>query len=422
VNLIAVGMNHHSAPVELRERYAVAAAHWAELNQRIVGSPTLHEALVISTCNRTELVAAAEVPDKGLEELESLLRLELGDGSALASHVYRYVGREVVHHVFRVAAGLDSMVLGEPQILGQVKAGYLAAARAGSLGPLLSRLFHRAFRAAKRVRSETGLGSSSTSLARVGVQLAREIFESFQDKRVLLIGAGEMAESALHGFYEAGVRDVCVLNRTLETAVRLAARYGARSAGLGALGEELAAADVALTSVAVDRPLLTPELVQTACADRQGRPLLLVDLGLPRNVAPAVNNAEGVYLYDVDDLSEAALRGAEERRSAVPAAEAILALELEGFERWYAAREVVPTIRKLVERVRELARQEAARTAAQLGADEPTRAALERMADAIAAKLSHRPIAQLRAEASEGQPPFLAEAVREIFGLEEDEG
>jgi glutamyl-tRNA reductase len=342
------------------------------------------------------VIAVAESADKGLEALEEFLRFDVGDGSAQPTHLYRYEGRDVVRHVFRVSSGLDSMVLGEPQIFGQVKAGYSAAAQAGSLGSLLNRLFHRAFRAAKRVRAETGLGSASTSLARVGVQLAREIFE-------------------------AGVLELAVLNRSLEAAERLAARYAARPGALAGLEAELRAADVALCSVSVDRPLLTHALVERVMAERQGRPLLLIDLGIPRNIAPAVNSVEDAYLYDVDDLSEVAQRGIEKRRAAVHPAEAILGLEIERFERWYAAREVVPTIQQLVGSLRATARQEAARTLAKLPVNADLAEALERMADAIVAKILHRPIAALRAEAGEGHPPFLAEAVREIFGLEEEE-
>jgi glutamyl-tRNA reductase len=421
VILVLVGLNHRTAPVSVRERYAVAEPRWAELNRRLLESAHVHEAALMSTCNRTELIAAVEAEKIG-EQLEEFLRFEVGDGSAEASHVYRHEERDAVRHVFRVAAGLDSMVLGEPQILGQVKAGYAAAAAAGSLGPLLNRLFHRAFRAAKRVRAETGLGAASVSLARVGVQLAREIFEGFSDKRVLLIGAGEMAESAMHGFCEAGVRELAVLNRTLESAERLAARFGARPARLESLEDELRDADVALSSVGADRPILTHALVERSMAQRQGRPLLLIDLGMPRNIAAAVNSIEDAYLYDLDDLGEVAERGLEKRRAAVHPAEAILAVELERFERWCATRGAAPIIRQLVVLLRQAGRQEVARTLAKLPTGSPEVAdALERMADAIVAKILHRPIAQLRSEAGKGHPPFLADAVREIFGLEEEQ-
>jgi glutamyl-tRNA reductase len=420
--LVLVGLNHRTAPVSVRERYSVSEQRWGELDRLAVQSPHVREAMLVSTCNRTELIAATVALDKGGEAVEEFLRFTVGDGSADRSQFYRHCDRDAVRHVFRVAAGLDSMVLGEPQILGQVKAGYAAAASAGSLGPLLNRLFHRAFRAAKRVRAETGLGASSVSLARVGVQLAREIFESFRGKRVLLIGAGEMAESAMHGFHEAGVQELVVLNRSLEAAERLASRYGARPGLLDALEQELCAADIALSSVAVDRPILTQQLVQQGMAQRQGRPLLLIDLGIPRNIAPAVNGLDDAYLYDLDDLGAVAERGLETRRAAVHPAEAILAVELERFEHWYATREAAPLIRRLVEGMRRTAREEAARTFAKLPTGSPDVAeALERMADAIVAKVLHRPIAQLRAEAGEGQPPFLAEAVREVFGLEEEE-
>jgi glutamyl-tRNA reductase len=325
-----------------------------------------------------------------------------------------------VLHLFRVAASLDSMVLGEAQILGQLKAAWRAAVEARSCGPVLHRLFQRAFHTAKRVRATTGLGAASVSLARVGVGLAREIFETFDGKSVLLVGAGEMAESALHGLREAGVRDVVVANRSAEPARRLAERTGGRAAALADLADLLERADVALTSLALDRPVLGRAVVADVMARRQGRPLLLVDLGVPRNVDPAVGALADVYLYDLDDLDRVAESGRTSRASALPSANALVEDECARFERWRAGLDAVPALRALREHAQAIARAEALR-AAFPGASPEQRAALERMADAIVARLLHVPLLRLRSEAEEGEGAYLADAARALFGLETEE-
>jgi len=220
VKLFLVGLSYRTAPVAVRERYAVAPVHLVERDAKLVSEARLDEAALLSTCNRTELIAAARSDERALDYLHRFMREELGDGSAAPAQIYELRGGDVVEHVFRVAGGLDSMVLGEAQILGQLKDAYRAAVAARSCGPVLSRLFQHAFRAAKRMRSNTGLGASQVSVARVGVSLAREIFEDFADKQVLLLGAGEMAESALHGLREAGARRISAAAHTRWTRCR----------------------------------------------------------------------------------------------------------------------------------------------------------------------------------------------------------
>ncbi len=422
MNLFLVGMSYRTAPVSVRERYAVAPAQLGERDAKLVRSAGLDEGAVISTCNRTEILGVARTGDAALERIHHFLREELGDGSASASQVYELRDVAVVRHLFRVAGGLDSMVLGEAQILGQMKDAYRAAVEARSAGPVLHRLFQHAFRTAKRVHSETGLGAASVSVARVGVQLAREIFESFEGKQVLLIGAGEMAESALRGLREAGATRLSVVNRTLATAVELAGRHGGNAHPLEALGEELARADVAITSVQVDRPLVTRPDLERALAHRRGHPLLLIDLGIPRNVDAAVQSLENVYVYDLDDLEATAERGRASRAAAADAAGAIARAEAERFLTWLAVLPHTPTIRELHARLEALALGEVRQTVSRLGAAsggvEPE---LERLAQAIVAKILHRPLEQIRREASSGAAPYHAEALRELFGLEEED-
>jgi glutamyl-tRNA reductase len=416
VSVVLVGISHHTAPVEVRERHTLRDEDYAEHSEQLLSGQALEEVVILSTCNRTELVAIAPEPEAGVAHLRAFLRDGIGDGSLRPEHCYERRGSDAVEHVIRVAGSLDSMVLGEAQILGQVKQAYRAAVDARSIGPILQRLFQRAFRAAKRMRSQTGLGSSSISVARVGVQLASEVFESFEDKRILLIGAGEMAESALHGLRDAGASSGGVVNRSLDRAQSLASQIGGVAAPLERLSDELATADIALASIQVVEPIVSAADLKRIGPSRHGRPLLIIDLGLPRNVAADVNRVANVYLYDLDDLEGVAERGMEARRASVAPAEAIVAAEVEQFERWRARLGVTPTIKDLVERVESLARAEAQRRAS--GGSGELEAALERATASIVAKLLHRPLERLRAEAEEGGGAYYAEAVRDLFGLD----
>ena len=365
MTLLLVGLSHKTAPVALRERYAVSTRELSTLAEKLNQSELFAEAALLATCNRTE---------------------EIGDGSASADRVYVLRDGEVVSHLFEVAASVDSMVVGEAQILGQVKDAYRAAVTARSCGPVLNRLFQQSFRAAKRIRSETGLATSPISVARIGVQLAREIFEPFEGKRVLLLGAGDMAESALLGLRDAGARDIVVL-----------------------------------TSLDVEDHIVGVEPLRGSMHRRQGRPLLVIDLGVPRNVAPDAQQLENLYLYDIDDLEDVAERGRASRGEAVGPALAIVAEERERFERWQAALPLVPTIRELREWAEGLARGEAQRTASRLASGSGNVAeALDRLAEAIVAKILHQPLQRLRAEAEDGSG-YYAEAVRHLFGLKGDD-
>jgi glutamyl-tRNA reductase len=420
VNVLVAGMSYRSAPVAVRERYAVTAAQLVDRDAKLVRSANLDEGVILSTCNRTEIVGVARAADAGLERMHRFLHAEIGDGTAQATHVYELRDGEAVRHLFRVAGGLDSMVLGEAQILGQLKTAYRCAVEARSAGPVLNRLFQLAFRTAKRIHHETGLGAASVSVARVGVQLAREIFESFAGKQVLLIGAGEMAESALHGLREAGASHPVVVNRTLAAAVELAGRHGGVARPIEALGDELARADVAICSVAVDRPLIGRPALERALAHRRGHPLLLIDLGIPRNVDVAVQALENVYVYDLDDLEATAERGRALRAAAADAAGAIAREEADRFLQWLAVLPHTATIRELRERLETIALEELRRAVLRSDGQAPE-PDLERAARAIVAKLLHQPLEHLRREAASGFAQYYAGALRELFGLEEED-
>lgn len=407
MNLLLVGLSHRTAPVDVRERFAGA---------RAPRDPLFVEAGTISTCNRIEHVVVSREPDRAA----ALLRESFGP--EVDALLYEQRGVDAVRHVFRVAASLDSMVVGEAQILGQLKDAYRDAFATGRCGPILHQLFQRAFRTAKRVRSETGLGSGQVSVARVGVQLAGEVFESFDDKRVLLVGAGDMAESALIGLRDAGARDLRILNRTRETAERLGARLGARAGGLDELDDALAACDVVITSLSVERPMIDAGSLDAILDRRYGRALLMIDLGIPRNIDPSVNDLDDVYLYDLDGLDAVAQRAQARRRAAIAPAEAIVETECERFERWHSGLVAVPRIKALIERAEAMVEAEVRRARAAIPeGDEESLRAIERLAESLLARLLHEPLTRLRAEAEEGNAPYYADAVAEIFGLEDDE-
>jgi glutamyl-tRNA reductase len=414
VKLLLVGLNHRTAPVAVRERYAVASPRLAGLLEKLVRLPSIAEAAIVSTCNRTEILAVAPDAEAAREALRRFLHGEIGDGGAAPDQTYELEEREVAQHLFRVAASLDSMVVGEVQILGQLKDAYRSALAARGLGPLLNRMFQHGFRAAKRVRSETGLGTSSVSVARIGVQLARRVFEDLSGKHVLLLGAGATAEAALQGLRDAGAREFSLVNRTLETARQLAERFGGHAHALDELGAELARADVVIASVQVDRPLLSRELLARANAHRHGTPVLVIDLGVPRNIEASANELPDVYVFDLDDIEAEAERGRAQRAGSMPAALAIVASEVEAYERWRAGLPLVPTIRRLRERVQAQVREELARG----GASGPD---AERLAEAIMGRILHEPLERLHREAEEGSGAYFAEAVQALFALEEED-
>jgi glutamyl-tRNA reductase len=381
--------------------------------------------VLLSTCNRVEIVATARHLDAGRHRIRAFFHRELGRSAALPEHrteaavLYEHADSDAVRHLFRVAASIDSLVVGEPQILGQVKDAYRAATEGGVCGPLLNRLFTSAFGAAKRVRSETGIASRPVSMARVAVDLARQIFESLDDKHALLVGAGEMIEAALEALRGAGLASAAVANRTPERAAELAARFGATAHGLDELPALVSGADVVLTSIGADRPLLDRSLFEEALRVRRRRPIFAIDLGVPRNVDPAVNQLDDVYLYDVDDLAGVAEANAEERRRETVRAEAIVQEEVERFDGWLGALRAVPTIRRLRARAESIRHAEIEKVAAKLDLDDAGRQGVEALTRAIVNKILHAPVSKLREQAERDEGLAYLEAAKVLFALDD---
>jgi glutamyl-tRNA reductase len=422
MKLLLLGMNHRTAPLDVRERLAVRDP--VPLLQKLVSDHDIDEAVLLSTCNRIEVVALTRSPDAARVRLRSFFRRELGGEEAGLSQraldelLYEYRDGEAMRHVLRVASALDSMVVGEPQILGQAKDAYRAAVECGASGPILDRLYQRAFATAKRVRTDTRIAEGSVSVARVAVALARQIFEEVAGKRALLIGAGEMAELALSALREAGLVSLAVANRTAERAAQLAVAFGATAHGLDELPRLLADSDVVLTSIGAERPLLGVELMQAALRARHGRPIFVIDLGVPRNADPAIDRLDDVYRYDVDDLAAVASDHSEERRREQARAEAIVAEEQQRFEGWFAALRAVPTIRDLRARVEAIRAAELTRALPRLELGEAQREGVEAFSHALVNKILHMPLSRLRREAEREEGMVYLEAARLLFGLD----
>ncbi len=425
--ILLLGMNDRTASIEVRERFAVSDP--AAALHELAKSDEIEEAMLLSTCNRVEIVVTTHQPAAASRRLLHFLQHDLGSGAlppgmSLEDCTYRYQDGEAVAHVFRVASSIDSMVVGEPQILGQVKDAYGLASEAGFCGPLLARLFQRAFATAKRVKNETRIGERPVSVPRVAVRLASKIFEELSDKTALLIGAGDMIELALESLQREGLAAVRIANRTRNNAAALARRFDASAHGFEELDDLLVEADVVLSCIGGDVPLLGSDQVARALGARQARPVFFIDIGVPRNVDPEVNRLENAYLYDLDDLRDIAATNAEERRREGDRAEEIVLEEQLGFDGWLTALQAVPTIRDLQSRGEEIRVGAVERAASRLGLDdmpEEQREALDALTRSIVNKLLHGPMARLRGETGHEEGVAMLKATRALFGLDDRE-
>ena len=410
MSLYALGMNHQTAPLAMRERVVFHVERLREALTEIKGS-FAREAAILSTCNRTELYVAGEQPAKLVQWLARYHRLEPNE---LSPYLYTLPSEQAVRHAFRVASGLDSMVLGEPQILGQMKDAARAAESAGTLGSVLHKLFQRSFAVAKEVRSTTRVGAQSVSMAAAAVKLAARIFPSLKDQSVLLIGAGEMIELCATHFAAQGPARITVANRTLERAERLAHRFGGRAIELRSLAEQLHEYDIVVSCTASSLPILGKGLLERALRSRRRRPIFMVDLAVPRDIEQEVAQLDDVFLYTVDDLADIVSKNLDTRRSAVEQAEAIIDTQVGQFMHWMQVRESVPLIRMLREQAEEARRHEVERALKLLARGEDPAKVLETLSQAITNKLMHAPTRALNESAGE-EHRALAEALSRLL-------
>ena len=414
--IVVVGLNHETAPVAVREALAFPKEGLPEALSRVREEAGLAEAVILSTCNRVE-VYGRSTDSSGDAVAAFLARYHSRNLEDIAPHLYRLEGEAAVRHAFRVAASLDSMVMGEPQILGQVKDAYEAAEKAGSLGSVLNALRNRSVSAAKRARTETAIGRNAVSVSHVAVELARKIFGELRDRSVLLVGAGKMSEVAARQMVRDGARASVLGGRTFEKAEQLAAELGGRAAPLEALRAELARADIVISGTGAPGIVIRREDVEAAQAARRGRPLFLIDIAVPRDVAEDAGKVSGVFLYDHDDIKPVAQANLRERKKEASAAEAILEQEIREFLEWRRSLEVVPLLVELRKRADEIRRTEIEKARRRLGPLTPEQeSALEAATTAIVNKLLHGPTVQLKQMAGNGQPEHVG-FIRKLFGL-----
>lgn len=420
-----VGLSHHTAGIELRERVAFSNGRIAEALRVLRGVPGVAEGAILSTCNRVEVITYGDDVERAVSGMPPFLAEQHGmDETALAGRLYVHRDRAAVRHLFRVASSLDSLVVGEPQILGQLKQQYALAATVGVAGPVLHRCFHRSFTVAKRVRTETQLAERAVSVGSAATALAREIFERLDDKTVLLIGAGTLGELTARQLMAHGVGSLMVANRTFDRAVGVARALGGVPMPMDRLERHLPVVDLVVGCVETAEPILRREHLERALKERRRQPMFLIDLAVPRCIAQDVHALDDAYLYDIDDLEAVIDENREARHGDARRAEALIEGEVEAFWQWLRGRGAVPAIVALRDRA-EAIRCDETRLylASRPDMDPAERAALERFSRQLVAKLLHTPTDALRRRVETGTGDEHVRVVRELFGLgpEEDE-
>ncbi len=410
-------MSHHSAPIEAREKVAFAPCAARSFLRRLKEEGAVAEAVLLSTCNRTELYAAVEDEGARARLFDALAAEKDVEHEFLERHSYWLTDDEAVRHLYRVASSLDSMVVGEAQILGQVREAYRAATEELCTGPILNRLFHTSLRVGKKVRSETGIGDSSLSVPRVAVKLAEEVFGTLEGRRALILGAGEMSELVVKHLRGSGVRELRISNRTVGRAAALAERVGGVVVSFDALAEELPKVDVVVSSTGAGEWVVGSELVAGALARRE-EPLFFIDIAVPRDVDPVIQNLDRAYMYDVDDLQAVVDRNSDDRSAAAAAGEAMVGPAVLEYMNWLSTLHVVPLIRELRDRAESIRRHELSRALDRLDLSPEEAEAIERMSYALVNKLLHGPIQELKALAENDSPLQDAEVRRRLLALE----
>ncbi len=410
-------MSYRSAPIEIREKVAFSPCAARSFLRRLKEDGAVAEVVLVSTCNRTELYAVVE--DEGARgRLFDALAAEKGvERDFLEQHSYWLADGEAVRHLYRVASSLDSMVVGEGQILGQVREAYRAATEELCAGPILNRLFHTSLRVGKRVRTETGIGDSSLSVPRVAVKLAEEVFGTLRGRRALVLGAGEMSELVVKHLKSSGVRELRIANRTAGRATLIAERVGGVAVGFDSLAGELPNVDVVVSSTGSGEWVVGSELVAGALVRRE-EPLFFIDIAVPRDVDPVVQNLDQAYVYDVDDLQAVVDRNSEDRSAAAAAGEAMIGPAVFDFMGWLSTLHVVPLIKELRDEAERVRRHELARALNRLDLSPEEAEAVERMSYTLVNKLLHGPIQELKALAESGSPVESVEVRRRLFTLE----
>jgi len=419
MHIVIVGLSHKTAPVEIREKLAFAPTAMERPLRQMLELATISEGLIVSTCNRVELCAVTKEPEAAIAELRRFLA-EYHEISPeeINENLFDYQGEEAIRHLFRVSSSLDSMVLGEPQILGQIKTAYGYAAEFKTAGLILNRFLHKAFSVAKRVRTETAIASNAVSVSFAAVELARKIFDRLDNKGVMIIGAGEMCELAARHFVSNGISKVLVTNRTFERAEKLAAEFNGKAVPFDSFVDHLAEVDIVMTSTGAPNFILGKRQMEEVLKRRKNRPMFLIDIAVPRDIDPKVNNISNTYLYDVDDLQGVVQANLKERQKEAGKAEAIVEQEIGQFHLWLGNLEVKPTVIALRHKFEEIRQQELEKTLGNLkDLTGKQRKSIEAMAGAIINKILHKPTAVLKNSQNDTSGEDYVDAVRTLFDL-----
>ena len=420
-NLVLVGVNHKSTPVEIRERLAFTRGKIESSQERLVTYPEIIENIILSTCNRVEIYARVGDSDKGLQLLKQFIS-DYHDIPIieLEKYFYCYRDEEAVEHLFRVSSSLDSMVLGEAQILGQVKDAYSVARTLDSTGMVLNQLFEKAFNVAKKIREETNVSEGGVSISSAAVELARKIFEDLENHSVMLVGTGEMAELAAKHLISYGVKTVYVASRTYERAVGLAETLNGCALDFDMFKEELYRADIVITSTAAPTFIITKDIVEKAIHQRKNKPIFLIDIAVPRDIEPEVNDLENVYLYDIDDLQGVVAANLKEREKEAEGAMEIIQNEVTKFNHWVDSLDAVPTIVEMRNRADNIRKKELEKALKKLDhLSEQDQEQIDLMTTSIINKILHTPTVKLKKETQSQEGHYYLKAIRHLFHLDD---
>ena len=421
VNLILVGVNHKTTPVEIREKLAFTKGKIEESVDRLFNFPDIIEHTILSTCNRVEIYARANCQDSAIKAIKQFI-CDFHEVSPveLEDHFYSYRNEEAVEHLFRVSSSLDSMILGEAQILGQVKDAYSLAKDLRSTGLVLNQLFEKAFSIAKKVREETGIAERSVSISSAAVELAQKIFDDLENRTVMLVGTGEMAELAAKHLISYGVKTVYVTSRTYDRAANLARTLNGSALDFEAFKNELHRADIVITSTSASNFIIKKEMVEKAIHERKNKPIFFIDIAVPRDIEPDINDLENVYLYDIDDLHVVVSANMKEREKEAENAMNFISQEVTKFNNWVGTLDAVPTIVEIRKKAENIRMQEIEKTLKKVSyLSEDDKKLLRQMSSSIVNKILHKPTIKLKQKAQSEDGHVYLKAIRHLFHLDD---
>ena len=419
MKVVVVGLNHKTAEVEIRERFSFSESQSMEALKRLITLEDMLECMLLSSCNRTEIYVVVENEKKALEEIIQFFGDLRGvEVDLYSSSLYCYCGRDAVNHIFKVAASLDSMIVGEPQILGQVKDAYSMATKVKTAGKWLHVLMHNAFRAAKEIRTHTGIAKNAVSVGFAGVELAKKIFDDLSEKTVIVIGAGEMGELTVKHLVSHGVKDILVANRTFSRAEELADKVNGVPIGFDELHGKLSKVDIIISSTGSREPIITEMHVKSIMRERRHKPMFFIDIAVPRDIDEAVGGIDNVYLYNIDDLQTVVEKNIQERLKEVKHAQAYIEQGIEDFFAWASVQNVVPLINSLMDKAEAVRKKELKKALNKLELSDREQEILNLLTSSLVKKILHTPITVLKSKVSNSHEDFPVELIYELFGLD----